>query len=139
MKRLFSKLALVFTITLMASISTSCGNDDEDISEKITKECTFYITTDNLKIDAGASFTKEQLAKEYSDALYNGCEGKSLNDEDLLDVIFATYNKQLSKGWIKYIHGTTLIMCHMKSSNKDFAMYEYNVDTNKMSDFVVAD
>ena len=139
MTRLFSKLALVFTITLMASISTSCGNDDEDISEKITKECTFYITTDNLKIDAGAPFTKEQLAKEYSDALYNGCEGKSLNDEDLLDVIFATYNKQLSKGWIKYIHGTTLIMCHMKSSNKDFAMYEYNVDTNKMSDFVVAD
>ena len=139
MKRLFSKLALVFTITLMASISTSCGNDDEDISEKITKECAFYITTDNLKIDAGAPFTKEQLAKEYSDALYNGCEGKSLNDEDLLDVIFTTYNKQLSKGWIKYIHGTTLIMCHMKSSNKDFAMYEYNVDTNKMSDFVVAD
>ena len=83
--------------------------------------------------------TKWKVTKRHSDALYNGCEGKSLNDEDLLDVIFATYNKQLSKGWIKYIHGTTLIMCHMKSSNKDFAMYEYNVDTNKMSDFVVAD
>ena len=95
--------------------------------------------TEGQRYEIFALLQSGKSQKEYSDALYNGCEGKSLNDEDLLDVIFATYNKQLSKGWIKYIHGTTLIMCHMKSSNKDFAMYEYNVDTNKMSDFVVAD
>lgn len=102
-----------------------------------SKECTFYITTDNLKLDKDAPFTKEQLDNEYKDAIYTGCEGKSLDDEDLLDVLLATYNKQKLKGWIEYVHGTTLIKCHLKSNNKDVTMYQYNVDTNKIS-YIVA-
>ena len=81
MKRLFSKLALVFTITLMASISTSCGNDDEDISENTPKDCTYYINTEDLKLDADAPFTIEQFDKEYRDALYKGCDGKTLYNQ----------------------------------------------------------
>lgn len=138
MKRLFSKLALVFTITVMTSISTSCGNDDEVSSEDTPKECTYYILTEYLKLDIDAPFTKEQLDKEFRVALYNGCEGKSLDNEDYLDVITATYKKQASRGWTKYIHGTTLIVCYVKSLNEEVPLYEYNANTGEIS-YIYAD
>ena len=138
MKKLFSKLALVFTIVSIASISTSCRNDDDDSSKNEPRECTFYIPTDRFKLDEGAPFTKEQLAKEYRDALYEGCDGKVLDDENLQDVITATYNKQVTRGWIKYVHGTALIMCHVKSINEEVPMYEYNIDTGKIG-YIFAD
>ena len=137
MKRLFSKLALVFTITLMASISTSCGNDDEDISENTPKDCTYYINTEDFKLDADAPFTKEQFDKEYRDALYKGCDGKTLYNQELLDVIRATYKKQVARGWIKYIHGYALIMCHSISLHEEVPMYEYYIDTG-IIDYIYA-
>lgn len=125
MKKLFFKLALVFTIVSIASISTSCRDDDEESCDKPVKECTYYIDTTYFKVDKGAPFTKEQLAKEYSDALYEGCEGDSISDEILLNIIQATYKNQTLKGWTQYVHGSTYIMCHIKSINEDALMYRY--------------
>ena len=138
MKKLFSKLALVFTIVSIASISTSCRNDDDDSSKNEARECTHYIPTDHFKLDENAPFTKEQLAKEFRDDLYAGCDGKVLYDDNLENVIQATYNRLVLRGWIKYVHGTALIMCHVKSINEEVPMYEYNIDTGKIG-YIFAD
>ena len=83
-----------------------------------------YINAGNLKLDEDAPFTKEQFDKEYRDALYKGCDGKTLYNQELLDVIRATYKKQVARGWIKYIHGYALIMCHSISLHEEVPMYE---------------
>lgn len=97
----------------------------------------FYINAGNLKLDEDAPFTKEQFDKEYRDALYKGCDGKTLYNQELLDVIRATYKKQVARGWIKYIHGYALIMCHSISLHEEVPMYEYYIDTG-IIDFIYA-
>ena len=131
MKTPFSKLALIFVITIMVCVSTSCSSD-HDTNDPSTKEHTYYITTNDLTIDAGAPFTKEQLEKQYNDAMYTGCEGKSIYDKDLCDVIQTTYKKQEIQGWTKYIHGSACIMCHTESTNSDISVYRYDVDTDSL-------
>lgn len=131
MKRLFSKLALVFAITLMASMTTSCSSNDDDnkVDNTYTKEYTFYVTTDQITLDAGAPFTKDQLAKQYNDAINKACDGTWLDYDTLLKVALDVYNTQALADQTKYIHGTTTIMCHVKSTNKEMYLYSYNVDT----------
>ena len=52
-----------------------------------------------------------------------------VNYETLLKVALDVYNTQALADQTKYIHGTTTIMCHVKSTNKEMYLYSYNVDT----------
>ena len=135
MKRLFSKLALVFAITLMAGFVSSCSsNDDDNVDNTYTKEYTFYVTTDQITLDSGAPFTKDQLAKKYNETINKACDGTWLDYKTLLKVALDVYNTQALADQTKYIHGTTIIMCHVKSTNKEMYLYSYNIDTSMFTE-----
>lgn len=131
MKRFFSNLALVFAITLMAILSSACGgNNDYDDSNYKSTEYTYYITTDKIYIDSGSPYTKEQLAKVYGEELNKECHDNWIDYNTLFNAIANIYIINNMEAKIKYIHGTTTIMCHVKSTNKEIAIFNYNFDQN---------
>lgn len=134
MKRLFSKLALVFAITLMAGFVSSCSSNDDDNVENTSKEYTYYITTDKITIDAGSPFTKDQLAKIYNDELNKECHDNWIDYKTLLNAVFNIYIIQNMEEKVKYIHGMTTVMCHVKSTNKEIALFNYDIDTNMVTE-----
>lgn len=137
MKRLFSKLVLVFAITLMAGFASSCSSNDDDdnvVDNNYTRAYTFYITTDKLTLDPGAPFTKETFAKKYYDAMNLRCDGTWLDSKSSLDAALQVYNAQENNDQTKYLHGSVTIMCHVKSTNKDMPLYKYDIDSSTLED-----
>ena len=135
MKRLFSKLALVFAITLMAGFVSSCSsNDDDNVDNTYTKEYTYYITTDKITVDAGAPFTKEQLVKMYTDAINKTSGGNWLDYKTMLNAVIDVYKTQDMVDKVKYVHGSTIVMCHVKSTNKELSICNYDIDADMITD-----
>lgn len=137
MKRLFSKLALVFAITLMAGFVSSCSSNDDDdnVENTYTKEYTYSLTTDKITVDAGAPFTKDQIVKIYTDAINKASDGKLLDYDGMLNVARDVYKAQNMAVNYKYVHGSTIVMCHVKSTNKDMPVYSYDIDTDMITEF----